>query len=628
MFQKIELTITLICMVHISTTLVKDCGTPMLFDNGYSTFLNTTYGSRVTHTCYPGYILNGKSFQSCTVRGWDGKAPECIPRSCGNPGEILNGYYEAPSVEFGNKATFYCDHGYQMVGRNYRLCAADGWDGMVPTCETITCNDLPPISNGITPSAPNERQWEYGVVAQYSCIDDYTLIGADKLVCTATGKWDKDPPTCKVVRCYRHELPKNGHIVVGFGPSYKYREMATYRCNYGFEMVGSNVIECMENSEFQPPPPTCKLSGCYQPRKIIHGTMLNKKDMYLLREKITYRCYEGYKMVGKEVIECMENNTFVPQPPSCRLIECRSPGNIANGNRWSKNEHYYTYGAQIKYHCNSGFELVGKSVIQCKEDGNFFPQPPTCRKVCPTPRNIYNGFIISSAKTVYKNGDQVTYRCNSGFELVGESVIQCKEDGNFFPHPPTCRKVECRSPGDIANGYRWPRNEHYYTYGAQIKYRCYSGFELVGKSVIQCKEDGNFFPQPPTCQKVCPTPRNIYNGIIISSAKTVYKNGDQVTYRCNSGFELVGESVIQCKEDGNFFPHPPTCQKVPNPTSDTSSIQVFLKEIVALVHQIITTKKMNIIEESAVLRREREILETEEKILQKIEQYVNKRNIS
>ncbi|XP_048467924.1 C4b-binding protein beta chain-like [Rhincodon typus] len=61
--------------------------------------------------------------------------PICKPRNCGNPGDILNGYYEIQNTSFETKATFYCNKGYQMVGRNYRLCKADGWDGQVPTCK-------------------------------------------------------------------------------------------------------------------------------------------------------------------------------------------------------------------------------------------------------------------------------------------------------------------------------------------------------------------------------------------------------------------------------------------------------------------------------------------------------------
>ncbi|XP_048467918.1 C4b-binding protein beta chain-like isoform X2 [Rhincodon typus] len=58
--------------------------------------------------------------------------------NCDNPGEILNGYYEANATTLGSKAVFYCDNGYRIVGRNYRMCEASGWTGQVPTCEKIS----------------------------------------------------------------------------------------------------------------------------------------------------------------------------------------------------------------------------------------------------------------------------------------------------------------------------------------------------------------------------------------------------------------------------------------------------------------------------------------------------------
>ena len=36
----------------------------------------------------------------------------CVAITCGNPGEILNGYYKAPNKTVGNRITFYCDFGW------------------------------------------------------------------------------------------------------------------------------------------------------------------------------------------------------------------------------------------------------------------------------------------------------------------------------------------------------------------------------------------------------------------------------------------------------------------------------------------------------------------------------------
>ncbi|XP_041051993.1 C4b-binding protein alpha chain-like isoform X2 [Carcharodon carcharias] len=242
-----------------------DCGKPPQLANGdlsdeFHSQSSFPVGARVLYKCYPGYIIAGLSrFITCEAGSvWGRLLITCEPRNCGNPGEINNGYYTETNTTLGSKVTFYCAAGYQMVGRNYRICTADGWDGQVPTCDPVTCKDLEPISNGITPDPPSGDFWTFGMIARYSCINDYSLIGADQLVCNVSGEWDKKPPICKDVKCKRSKISATLEIVSGFGPIYKYRQQITFRCIKGYEMVGSSTIECSENNTFVPSPPICR----------------------------------------------------------------------------------------------------------------------------------------------------------------------------------------------------------------------------------------------------------------------------------------------------------------------------------------------------------------------------------
>ncbi|XP_078098364.1 C4b-binding protein alpha chain-like isoform X4 [Mustelus asterias] len=243
-----------------------DCGKPPQLENGdlsndFRSVTSFPVGTRVSYTCYVGYVFReGTSkFLTCGHDSvWGPLRAVCEPRSCGNPGEISNGYYEAGETTFGHKAIFHCEAGYRLVGRHYRMCQADGWDGQVPTCEIVTCDDPEPISNGKI-SSPSGDTWQYGMIATYSCLDEYTLIGEQDISCTSSGKWNKVPPLCKVVSCQRPPRSENIDIVSGFGPTYKYRDTITYRCARGYVMVGSRIIECSADNTFVPSPPICKL---------------------------------------------------------------------------------------------------------------------------------------------------------------------------------------------------------------------------------------------------------------------------------------------------------------------------------------------------------------------------------
>jgi len=43
--------------------------------------------------------------------------------------------------------------------------------------------------------------------------------------------------------------------------------------------------------------------------------------------------------------------------------------------------------------------------------------------------------------------------------------------------------------------------------------------------------------------------------------KPTYEVGEEITYKCRDGFELKGDRVIECQDDGNFDPRPPICQR-------------------------------------------------------------------
>ena len=58
-------------------------------------------------------------------------------------------------------------------------------------------------------------------------------------------------------------------------------------------------------------------------------------------------------------------------------VTCSDLGDIYNGKR-SPVASTHPCGTQINYTCNPGFNLQGNSTIQCKLNGQFEPTPPRC----------------------------------------------------------------------------------------------------------------------------------------------------------------------------------------------------------------------------------------------------------
>jgi len=57
-------------------------------------------------------------------------------RRCGHPGEIPNGFKNGTMFLYPNRVTYSCVEGYELIGRPYRVCQADGqWSGTLPECK-------------------------------------------------------------------------------------------------------------------------------------------------------------------------------------------------------------------------------------------------------------------------------------------------------------------------------------------------------------------------------------------------------------------------------------------------------------------------------------------------------------
>ncbi len=73
---------------------------------------------------------------------------------------------------------------------------------------------------------------------------------------------------------------------------------------------------------------------------------------------------------------------------------------------------------------------------------------------CPDPKTIRHG-VNDPPNGPFFCGDKVTYLCDNGYEMQGESVSQCTETGQFSNLP------ECVIPGEFPSfamgmSVQWP----------------------------------------------------------------------------------------------------------------------------------------------------------------------------
>ncbi len=110
-------------------------------------------------------------------------------------------------------------------------------------------------------------------LATYSCNKGFEISGDETRVCNVDGSWLGTMPSCKrksqklypieltrrfinvAVVCEDLDSPLNGEV------TYKdvvFNSIATYSCQYGYQLVGESTRVCKEDTKWSGEEPTCE----------------------------------------------------------------------------------------------------------------------------------------------------------------------------------------------------------------------------------------------------------------------------------------------------------------------------------------------------------------------------------
>lgn len=117
-----------------------------------------------------------------------------------------------------------------------------------------------------------------------------------------------------------------------------------------------------------------------------------------------------------------------------------------------------TFGCRISYKCRAGYELDGRQHRYCQADGSWSPRilPQCLRKdfidpdddntlsfqytvtaiQCDRPQNPLNGRAIYDSVSY---NSLISYECNYGYMLIGDSVRRCERNKMWTGAEPTCK---------------------------------------------------------------------------------------------------------------------------------------------------------------------------------------------
>ena len=206
----------------------------------------------------------------------------------------------------------------------------------------MDCGALKGIANGELVN--KDGRTTYSATVQYSCAENYTLVGVAKRTCQDQGQWLPEEPKC---------LCKSKSILN--------LENSIFHLNF---------------SQFFPP---IQDGRCPELPDIERGSVsisgLNANDT------ATYSCQVGHKLVGAKTISCRLGGSWSDVPPRCQFVDCGPPlPDVRHGSARLLNG-TTTFASLVSYTCDADYtpDSSGRTIRICQEDGNWSFTPPTCK---------------------------------------------------------------------------------------------------------------------------------------------------------------------------------------------------------------------------------------------------------
>nr|XP_034369354.1 LOW QUALITY PROTEIN: complement decay-accelerating factor, GPI-anchored-like [Arvicanthis niloticus] len=293
----------------------------------------------------------------------------------------------------------------------------------------------------------------------------------------------------------------------------------------------------------------------------------------------------------------------LPLPPpllmlSCLLLllsptaqgDCGPPPDIPNATPDLSRHTTFAKNTKVTYSCNKGYKQIpGKSdIVVCLGTGEWSGNETFCNKTCNAPERVNFATLKKEyiSESFFPIGTTVEYKCRPGFLKVPSVSAKstCLEELVWSPVAEFCKRKKCRNPGELQNGHITVSTD--ITFGSKISFSCHEGYKLVGVTSTFCILSGGRNPKNPTvdwqdafpiCTDIlCEDPPKIENGTL-QWERELYKFSDSVSYSCDKGFILVGNTSIFCtvkSEYGEWSDPPPECIEKSKITTKKPTVNV------------------------------------------------------
>jgi CUB/sushi domain-containing protein len=500
-----------------------------------------TYNQSITVTCDTGYNISGNSVVICGADAkWD-SSPLCLPVNCPVLTLDDNTFIDRNETNFvyNDSVKISCDEGYNLTGNAQIFCTAQGNWTEIPSCNKINCRTfvIPANADIGEQSVINHS---YNDIINVTCNDGYIITDYTQAICGSDGDW-KNIPMCQLVNCSVINIPENAIIEDQMQDGHNYKDIVEIKCKEGYMLNGFNKTECLATGNWSDLP-TCIPKQCDFIDSADDGLIFPANNRFFSNENISVSCAVGYELQGNEIVACNINGTW-SDFPNCVLNDCEPldiPVNAAN----LLNETQFRYKDNVTIECNFGYELSSKDTLSCHPNGTW-TDIPSCDPIICTFLDLPENAEAFPNRTDYLFNDNITISCKDGFELEGDTIISCQPNGEWQGIP-TCSSVKC-NPFDGQNIATIYPDEQNYTYNESVTIECEAGYEIEGESTIQCQSNSSW-SNLPTCRPITCDDLILPENATTSSNVTAVKFGDEVFVNCQSKLGIN----ISCYYNGTW----------------------------------------------------------------------------
>ncbi|CAL8307863.1 unnamed protein product [Lota lota] len=367
-----------------------------------------------------------------------------------------------------------------------------------------------------------------------------------------TGKWnDERCDKLKTALCYAAAC-KNDSCVHG-------------EC---VETINSHTCECFEGFYGDKCEHVVQCEELSRPR---HGTLEceNPLGNSSYQSSCVFSCEEGYDMLRSrsDTLLCGASGYWNDSVPVCAAVTC----DALSGPQHGRLQCYDSYGpsrfnSSCQFHCDLGYRVEGPEWLQCQASGLWDHPAPRCQvERCTALNRTSDRLLMTCSHPIAPSSFNSTcaFSCEEGFELSGQSLIECDHAGKWTADVPTCSVIACApiSPPAMGN-MTCVDSLAQFSFGSSCSVTCLEGYTLAGSHTLACLASGEWSQARPTCIAVRCSSLKVPPHAVLGCQDPIRVSsyGSTCTVHCEEGFNLIGSNTTQCSAQGRWSRGLPVCQ--------------------------------------------------------------------